>query len=76
MPLKRTHADGIECSIHEESSTRRTISVTYRQRHASFLASREMTLEEVTCSPKTDPRGMLEFLHFRKEFEHEEEPIQ
>jgi hypothetical protein len=46
MPLKRTHADGIECSIHEESSTRRTISVTYRQRHASFLASREMTLEE------------------------------
>jgi hypothetical protein len=31
---------------------------------------------EVTCSLKTDPAGMLEFLHFRKEFEHEEEPVQ
>jgi hypothetical protein len=31
---------------------------------------------ELTCPPKTDPAGMLEFLHFRKEFEHEEEPVQ
>jgi len=30
----------------------------------------------VTCPPKADPGRMLEFLHFRKEFEHEEEPVQ
>ena len=45
MPLKRTHADGTECSIQQDSSTHCTISVTYRQSRASFLASRETTLE-------------------------------
>ena len=45
MPLKRTHADGIRCSIHEDNSTHYTISVTYRQSHASFLACRETTLD-------------------------------
>ena len=45
MPLKRTHADGIRCSIHEDNSTHYTISVTYRQTRASFLASRETTLD-------------------------------
>ena len=32
--------------------------------------------EGLTCSRKTDPGGMLEFLHIRKEFEHEEKPVQ
>ena len=46
MPLKRTHADGIQCLIHEDTSTHCTISVVYCQTRASFLASHEMTLEE------------------------------
>ena len=46
MPLKRIHADDIECSIHENSSTYCTISVKFRQSQTSFLAGLETTLDQ------------------------------
>ena len=45
MPLKRTHANGIECTIYEDSSTYSTVSIKFGQSRTSFLAGREMTLD-------------------------------
>ena len=46
MPLKRIHADDIECLIREDSATYRTIYVKFRQSQTSFLAGLETTLDQ------------------------------
>jgi len=45
MPLKRTHADDIECLIREDSSTYRTVYVKFLQSQTSFLSGSETTLD-------------------------------
>ena len=46
MPIKRTHADDIECLIREDSATYRTIYIKFRQSQTSFLAGLDTTLDE------------------------------
>ena len=45
MQLKRTHDNGIECKIYQDSSKRCTIIIRYRQPPSSSLASHETTLD-------------------------------
>jgi hypothetical protein len=46
MALKRTHTDGIECTIREDSSSRWAISIIYLDRLASTLKVQESTLDQ------------------------------